>query len=231
MILRSHIALEDYRQLGDHVEAIRAVKYMCLCKILTDGAAAVPVMLSTKEAAAYSGPSISAVKQLAKAFEERSLKLYNEAIEAYKAELVEDPVVDRQQQVLKDKMIQKEISRILEPYNEVELSYVTRKVRLNKGLVEKTIATMILDKTIRGCIDQQTETVIIYDEPEPVGVYKQAVVMIGTMNTTIDDLYTYATRAPKVEGKEEKSGKKKAGDKKQEKNKEKKRVKSPNKRT
>ncbi|PAV76104.1 hypothetical protein WR25_21572 [Diploscapter pachys] len=222
MILRSSIALEDYRQLGDHAEAIRAVKYMCLCKILTDGAAVVPAMLSTKETTAYSGPSISAVKQLAKAFEERSLKMYNEAIEVYKAELVEDPVVDRQQQALKDKMIQKEISRILEPYNEVELSYVARKVRLSKGLVEKTIATMILDKTFRGCIDQQAETVIIHDEPEPVGIYKQAAVMISTMNTTVDNLYTYATRAPKVEGKEKKPDKKKAGDKKQEKSKEKK---------
>ena len=45
-----------------------------------------------------------------------------------------------------------EISRILEPYNEVELSYVAREVRLSKGLVEKTIATIILDKTIRGTI-------------------------------------------------------------------------------
>ncbi|KAK6018775.1 hypothetical protein OSTOST_15616, partial [Ostertagia ostertagi] len=99
-------ALEGFL-IADPPKAVRALKYMCLCKIMLNDAAAIPLLLSSKTIQPVRGRDIDAMKCMAEAFTQRSLSKFNKCLKDYNRELLGDPVVAAHSRELRDNMLEK----------------------------------------------------------------------------------------------------------------------------
>ncbi|PIC13841.1 hypothetical protein B9Z55_027444 [Caenorhabditis nigoni] len=184
-------AFEGYGSIGDKINATGALKYMILCKIMLNETEQIPAMLSTKEVLPYNtNPRIVAIRAMADAFRKRSLKDFMKALEEHKKELVEDKVVAVHSQNLERTMLEKEISRVIEPYSEIELSYIARVIGMTVPPTEKAIARMILDKKLMGSIDQHGDTVVIYPKAGATKQFTRALTTIRELTKTVDVSYS-----------------------------------------
>ena len=68
----------------------------------------------------------------------------------YQKELQQDPVVSKHFRLLSDNMLEKDLTRIVEPYSYVQVAHVSSLVKLDKVTVEKKLAQIILDKKLSG---------------------------------------------------------------------------------
>ena len=68
----------------------------------------------------------------------------------YQKELQQDPVVCKHFRLLSDNMLEKDLTRIVEPYLYVQVAHVWSMVKLDKVTLEKKLAQMILDKKLSG---------------------------------------------------------------------------------
>ena len=68
----------------------------------------------------------------------------------HQKELQQDPVVSKHFRLLSDNMLEKDLTRIVEPYSYVQVAHVSSLVKLDKVTVEKKLAQMILDKKLSG---------------------------------------------------------------------------------
>lgn len=69
----------------DPVEALKALKYMLLSKIASGGASEVNSIINTKQAIKFIGIDSEALQAVAKAHQQRSLELFEEATKKYSA--------------------------------------------------------------------------------------------------------------------------------------------------
>ncbi|RHY34108.1 hypothetical protein DYB32_001133 [Aphanomyces invadans] len=69
----------------DQGEALACLKYMLLCKVANGQSSDVPAIVSTKNAIKFSGIDIEALKAVAKAHDQRSLDLFQQATTTYAA--------------------------------------------------------------------------------------------------------------------------------------------------
>ncbi|KAF1761029.1 hypothetical protein GCK72_009283 [Caenorhabditis remanei] len=183
-------AFEGFSNIGDKINATGALKYMILCKIMLNETEQLPSLLATKEFLPYhSNLRIIAIRAMADAFRKRSLKDFMKALEEHKKELVEDKVVAVHSQNLERNMLEKEISRVIEPYSEIELSYIARVIGMTVPPIEKAIARMILDKKLLGSIDQHGDTVLIYPKAGATKQFTQALSTISKLTKTVDVSY------------------------------------------
>ncbi|PIO55672.1 hypothetical protein TELCIR_22940, partial [Teladorsagia circumcincta] len=83
-------ALEGFL-IADPPKAVRALKYMCLCKVIQ------PIR----------GRDIDAMKCMAEAFTQRSLSKFNKCLKDYNRELLGDQVVATHSRELRDNMLEK----------------------------------------------------------------------------------------------------------------------------
>lgn len=183
-------AFEGFSSISEKKSATSALKYMILCKIMLNETDQLPSMLATKEIASYHlNPQIIAIRAMADAFRKRSLKDFMKALEDYKIELVEDKVVAVHSHNLKRNMLEKEISRVIEPYSEIELSYIARVIGMTVPPVEKAVAKMILDKKFIGSIDQRGDTVVVYPKAGATKHFTRSLTTIKELTRTVDALY------------------------------------------
>ncbi|KJH43501.1 PCI domain protein [Dictyocaulus viviparus] len=185
-------ALEGFL-LTDVPKAVRALKYMCLCKIMMNEAESVPFLLSTKVAQSIRGRDVDAMKCMAEAFKERSLTKFSKCLKDYHKELVEDPVVSAHSKELRDNMLEKEISRVIEPYSEIDLLHIVRCVGMTNKQIEKALSMMLLDKKFFGVIDQHNGTLRIYQTPRKDITYQKSVELIRALSKAVDGIYNRAS--------------------------------------
>ncbi|CAL2038192.1 unnamed protein product [Caenorhabditis brenneri] len=186
-------AFEGFSSIGDKKNATVALKYMILCKIMLNEVDQLPAILATKAVVPHlTDLKIVAILSMADAFRKRSLKDFIKAMDEHKSELVEDKVVAVHSQNLERNMLEKEISRVIEPYSEIELSYVARVIGMTVPPVEKTIARMVLDKKLLGSIDQHGDTVVIYPESGSTKHFTRSLTTVKELTETVDVLYTRA---------------------------------------
>lgn len=76
-----------------------------------------------KLALKYAGPNIEAMKSIAKASSNRSLHDFQEALNQFKTELCDDPIIRAHFDTLYDNMLEQNLCRIIEPYSRVQVSY------------------------------------------------------------------------------------------------------------
>nr|CDJ89185.1 Proteasome component region PCI domain containing protein [Haemonchus contortus] len=184
-------ALEGYL-IADPPKAVRALKYMCLCKIMLNEADTIPLLLSTKTIQSIRGREIEAMKSMAEAFTERSLSKFNKCLKDYNRELLCDQVVAAHSRELRDNMLEKEIARVIEPYSEIDLSHIVRCVGMTQKQIEKAISMMLLDKKFFGVIDQHNGTVHVYETPHKDKTYQKSVELIRALSKTVDAIYSKA---------------------------------------
>ncbi|KAK9351743.1 hypothetical protein V1505DRAFT_368672 [Lipomyces doorenjongii] len=186
-------ALEGYSSQEDS-RAISVLKYMLLCKIMLNLTDDVHSLLTGKMAQKYAGRDIEAMKAVASAHSNRSLKEFEEALETYKTELSSDPIIRSHFSALYDTLLEQNLVRVIEPFSCVEISHVAEVVGLDTRQVEGKLSQMILDKVFYGVLDQGNGWLIVFDEPRQDATYDAALDTIRHMTTVVDLLYEKASK-------------------------------------
>jgi len=186
-------AFEGYNSL-DHPDAVLALKYMLLCKIMTNNPDDVHSILSGKLALTYAGTDVEAMRSVANAHKDRSLHAFEKCLQNFKQELKDDPLIHNHLSELYDTMLQQNLCRIIEPFSCVEISHVADLINLDKGLIEKKLSQMILDKKFNGILDQGNGCLILFPDPPEEKIYQTCLETIDNMSRVVDTLYKKAQK-------------------------------------
>lgn len=103
-------AFEALSGLND-ARAVMSLKYMLLCKVMEGSASEVPGIIASKGGLKWAGPNIDAMRDVAKASQERSLELFQKALESYRTELREDLLVFNHLEELRNKLLEENIQK------------------------------------------------------------------------------------------------------------------------
>lgn len=126
----------------------------------------VATITAGKVASRYAGRDIDAMKAVAAASSSRSLSSFEKALQDFKPELTDDPIIRNHLGSLYDSLMESNLVKIIEPYSVVQIDYVAQQVGQPKIEVEKKLGQMILDKVFYGILDQGNGCLMVYDEPE-----------------------------------------------------------------
>lgn len=181
-------AFEAYSTHNDS-RAVKCLQYMCLAKILGDNPQEVPSLLAGKQGVKYSQhPAVQAMREVAKAAKDRSLKAFQSTVAKYAVELRTDDLTNHHLDVLYDKMMQGNLLRIVHPFSCVEIEHVARLIELPLALVERKLSQMILDGHFHGILDQGAGHLIIYEGRQEDPAFTQAAEVIVNMSAVVDVL-------------------------------------------
>ena len=147
-------AFEQLNNLDDVVKATMALKYMLMCKVMSNQAEEVPNLISSKGGLKYQGEAVDAMKAVAKAYVARSLKDLQEVLLGYKDQLGEDPIIAAHLGSLQDSLMEQNLCRLIEPFSHVEIDHIAKLIELPKADVETKLSQMILDRKFEGILDQ-----------------------------------------------------------------------------
>jgi len=181
-------SFEGFNSLEDS-RAIISLKYMLLSKIMVGSPEDVHSIISGKYALKYAGVDIEAMKAVAKAYSNRSLQEFEVAKTTYRAELTNDPIIDKHLTDLYDTLLEQNLVRILEPFSVVEIAHVAQVIQLPLSIVERKLSQMILDKQFSGILDQGLGQLIIYEDSQEDMTYTNALGTIANMSKVVDSLY------------------------------------------
>lgn len=184
-------AFEGYN-VEDKELATRCLKYMLLCKIMTNQNDDVQSILSSKNALKYGGDDVEAMRGIAHAAQTRSLHAFEEVLNKYPKQLREDSTVESHLSKMYDSLLESHLLRIIEPFSRVEVSHVAKLIDLPRDRVEKKLSQMILDKTLHAILDQGHDCLIVFDEDEEDKLYPAALSTIDNLNTVVDSLFERA---------------------------------------
>ena len=81
------------------------------------------------------GQDVDSMIAVAKAYKERSLQGFQAALAAYRAQLVEDPIVHAHLSQLYDTLLEGNLARLIEPFSCVEISHLAELIKLPQDLV------------------------------------------------------------------------------------------------
>ncbi|KAI6174222.1 PCI domain-containing protein [Aphelenchoides besseyi] len=181
-------SFEGYDLANKPSEAICALKYMLLCKVMLDLPEEISHITATKHASKYLGNEITAMLAIGTAAKNRSLKEFTEAFDKYKKELQDDAVVKKHFNALNDQMLEKELGRQIEPYSYVDIAHIARLIGLPSEKVEKKLAQMILDRSLY----QNEGMLVVYDVKHHEKTCELSVQSIHALDTVVDQLYNNA---------------------------------------
>lgn len=182
-------AMEGYHAQDARAPATAALQYMLLCKIMLNAGDDVTALMAGKHAQRYAGPSLDAMRAVARAHAQRSLEAYEAALHAYRAQLGGDAFVRAHLRRLYDAMLEQNIAKVIEPFSRVEIAHVAKMVGLDVAAVERKLSQMILDKAIVGVLDQGEGCLIVYEEKERDAAYDAALETIERLSGVVDVLF------------------------------------------
>ncbi|CAM9509707.1 unnamed protein product [Phaeothamnion confervicola] len=181
-------AYEAFDSQGDG-RALRCLKYMMLCKVLQHSAAEVSALMSGKWGIKHSGEDLEAMAAVAKAAKNRSLGEYDAAVAARRALLDKDLLIKHHLGALYEQLLEANLAKIIEPFSCVEIARVAELIALPVPAVERKLGQMILDKKLRGILDQGRGQLVLYDEAPGDKVYEDGLAVIANMGKVVDSLF------------------------------------------
>lgn len=197
--------LEAFEQLDqmNQQEAMVALKYMMLCKILdslrkalklsskgTVGSKSDESLLTGKQSVKYAGRDIDALQAIAKASNHRNLQELDQVLNEYKDELQEDLLIKHHLHILQEQLLESNLIRIIEPYSCVELSHVSNLMEMPSEDIERKLSQMILDGKLQGILDQGKGHLIVYEETEKDRAMEKGLEIIANMDQVVTTLFS-----------------------------------------
>ncbi|SCU90441.1 LAMI_0E02102g1_1 [Lachancea mirantina] len=178
---------------GAQDKACQVLKYMLLSKIMTNLIDDVKSILNakyTKET--YQSRGIDAMKAVAEAYSQRSLLEFNSALKDYEKELMGDSLIRSHFNALYDTLLESNLCKIIEPFDCVEVSHISKMIGLDLQQVEGKLSQMILDKVFFGVLDQGNGWLYIYETPQQDATYDSSLELIGQLHRVVEQLFEKA---------------------------------------
>ncbi|KOC66611.1 26S proteasome non-ATPase regulatory subunit 11 [Habropoda laboriosa] len=186
-------AFEGYDSV-ESPKALTALKYMLLSKIMLRTPEDVQSIMSGKLAVKYAGRDLEAMRAVAEASHRRSLAEFQTAVKKYREELEDDVIVRAHLGSLYDAMLEQNLCRLVEPYSRVQVSHIATSISLPLAQVEKKLSQMILDKKLRGVLDQGEGVLIVFEDTPRDKTYEIALDTLHSMGKVVDTLYQKAKK-------------------------------------
>jgi 26S proteasome regulatory subunit N6 len=177
----------------DDKRSIVVLKYMLLTKIMLNLIDDVNNILGHKNVVKFQSKDIDAMKAIAVAYSNRSLKEFEHTLLEYSTELKSDPIIKSHFNALYDNLLEQNLLKIIESYSCVELSHISKTIGLSLQQVEGKLSQMILDKVFYGVLDQGNGWLIIYDEPRKDAAYESSLELVKSLSSVVDLLYEKAS--------------------------------------
>ncbi|XP_009790054.1 26S proteasome non-ATPase regulatory subunit 11 homolog [Nicotiana sylvestris] len=174
-------------------KAIYSLKYMLLCKVMVNQADDVAGIISSR-GLNYQGPELDAMKAVADAHSKRSLQLFEIALQNFKAQLDEDPIVHRHLSSLYDTLMEQNLWKLIEPFSRVEIAHIAELIELPADHVEKKLSQMILDKKFAGTLDQGAGCLVIFEDPKQDAIYPASLDTVSNMGKVVDSLFVRSSK-------------------------------------
>lgn len=173
--------------------ALNVLKYLLLSKIMLNLSDDIESLLTNKTVQKYSGREIDAMKAIASAYSNRSLKEFEQALDAYGKELSSDPFIRSHFSDLYDTLLEQNLVKVIEPFSCVEISHISEIIGLDTRQVEGKLSQMILDQVFHGVLDQGNGWLFVYEEPKGDATYDSALDTVKHMSSVVDLLYQKAS--------------------------------------
>merc|ERR1712087_630694 len=186
-------AFEAFDGLKDE-RAPKALKYMLLSKIMNDQPNDVKAVIAGKLALKYQSKQIQIMQNIANSYHQRSLQQFESIIAASSSnkEIMNDIVIKNKLTELKNKLLQQNLLRLLEPFEKVQIAHIAKLIKLPISAIQSKLSQMILDKKFNGILDQGTGSIIVFDEEPQNTIYKNAIQSIQQLDTAVDKLFDKA---------------------------------------
>jgi 26S proteasome regulatory subunit N6 len=187
-------AFEQFSALDDP-KAVAVLKYMLLCKVMLNEAGDVPSIISSKAGLKYVGQDVDAMRAVAKAYQDRSLKEFQACLDNYKQQLVGDPIIHTHLTALYGTLLEQNLVRLIEPFSRVEIAHVASLIQLPLEVVEQKLSQMILDKKFAGTLDQGAGCLEVFEDEPKQGVYDNTLNIMDTLGSVVDTLFARSQNA------------------------------------
>lgn len=185
-------AFEAFNAAEKSSKAKENMKLMMLTKIMMNRPQETKAITSCKSGLKYEGPQIEAMKAVAAAHEERSLKKFESVLLQYKAQLAEDHIINFHLTDLNETLLEQNILRILEPFSRVEITHVAELMELPLTRIQTKLREMILDGKLNGTLDQGIGVLIVFTQEKMRSSYDNALTTIKNTSEVLDTLYGMA---------------------------------------
>ena len=182
-------AFEGLTTLKD-TRAALSLRYMLLCKIMNKQSNEVSGLLRSKHGIKHAGEGMQGLQAVAKAYEDRSLEKFNDALKAHADELLADELIARHLKFLNTDLLEQNLCRIIEPYSRVEVSRVAQLINMPEGDVYEKLSQMILDQKFRGTLDQGSGHLIVFDEEPQSSEYADSLKAMKDLGLVVDNLFS-----------------------------------------
>ncbi|KAM0680624.1 26S proteasome regulatory subunit rpn6 [Glugoides intestinalis] len=160
-------ALEGFLQ-DKYIENARVtLRYIILNKILCfrfDDIAT--ILLSKHVLPLKNDPCVQLLCTIAKVCKKRDLNSYKELLSNNTPILEGSAYITRHLMYLYNILLDKNILKIIEPYSHVKVKFIAEKLEIDEEIIEDKLRKMILDKTICGILDHDTQCLVLYDSKE-----------------------------------------------------------------
>uniref|UniRef100_A0A0N5B6M4 PCI domain-containing protein n=1 Tax=Strongyloides papillosus TaxID=174720 RepID=A0A0N5B6M4_STREA len=150
-------ALESYDANDKKEEAVQAIQYLCLTKLMMNKPDEVKNFISSKFGIKYYGEELYCMEQMANSIEKKCVKLFDGVVKKYPS-LQQNFVVKSSLERLYDFMFDQDILRVIKPYSSVEIDYIASRIGLASSKIEERLCVMILDEQINGKINHDTRS-------------------------------------------------------------------------
>merc|ERR1719240_428825 len=140
----------------------------------------------------YAGPNLDSMAAVARAAKARSLAQFEACTAKYGAQLRSDLLIAHHLDLLYDRILEKNLGRIIEPFSRVEIARVAELIGLPVAKVEKKLAQMVLDKKLRGVLAQGEGQLILHAELAGDATHDGALDVIRNVSDVVESLFARA---------------------------------------
>ena len=170
---------------------------MLLSKIMDQKPVDALSTINSQVSVKYQSVELEAMAAVARAVKEQNLKDFERAKDKYQAELQGDSILHTHIENLYHLLLENNLLKILEPYSEVQISYVAEQIGLPNSTVQSKLSEMILDEKIKGTLDRGGAAIIIFEEVEENKNFNHTIDTFDNLDKVIDSLYLKSKKLAK----------------------------------
>ena len=100
-----------------------------------------------------------------------------------------EPLIAAHLKRLQDQLLEQNLAKIVEPFSVIQVTRVAELIKLPLAKVEAKLSQMILDKTLRGTLDQGKGHLVLYPAQASDQTYTHGLEVIRKMGDVVDSLF------------------------------------------